>query len=225
MTQVKYIILFVSLFSVNTSVFADRNDRDYIREGNVQFRRKSYVQAEVYYRKALEINPNSKEALYNLGNTLSNQGKLKESIDNYIAASKGEKNKTKLAKIYHNSGVLYYAAKHYQEAIQSYRQSLRNNPNDDETRYNLALAQEMLKRQPKNQQQKDKNKKNDKQKEKKEQERKNKPEEKSQSSKRNQMSKENAEQLLNAAMQDEKQLQEKVKKKLVNQNGNLEKDW
>lgn len=228
MTQVKYIIFIVSLLFINYSAFAAKTDRDYIREGNVQFRHKAYVQAEVNYRKALELNPNSKEALYNLGNTLSYQGKLKESIEQYISSSRGEKNKTKLAKIYHNAGVLFYSAKHYGEAVQAYRQSLRNNPNDDQTRYNLALAQAMLKKHP---QQQNKDKKKDKQKDKnkeqdkKEQEKKNKPEDKSQNPKKNQMSKENAEQLLNAAIQDEKQLQDKVKKKLINQGNNLEKDW
>lgn len=234
MTQGKYIIFIVCAFWASGYASAQNSERDYIRKGNKLFRDSSYVQSEVNYRKALEINPNSTEALYNLGNSLSKQGKLKESIEKYTAASKVEKNRIKLAKIYHNAGFMFQSAKRYQEAVQAYRQSLRNNPNDDETRYNLSLAQKMLKNQPQN---KDKNKDKDKDKnkdkdkkedQKKKQDQKNKNDKqppKPQDSKKNQMSKENAEQLLNAAMQDEKQLQEKVKKQLRNQGGNLEKDW
>ncbi len=238
MSQVKYIIFIAFLFLANSSTFAQKTERDYIRKGNRLFNDSSFVHSEVNYRKALELNPKSTEALYNLGNTLSQQRKLKEAMEQYTAASKIERNKGKLAKIYHNAGVLFQAEKHYQEAIQSYKQSLRNNPKDDETRYNLALAQKLLKDQQKNQknQNKDKNKKNkdkDKQKkddEKKKQDQKNKDDKqkqppKPQESKKNKMSKENAEQLLNAAMQDEKQLQEKVKKQLKNQGRNLDKDW
>jgi len=236
MSQVKYIIFIAFLLFANCGTFAQKTERDYIRKGNRLFNDSSFVQAEVNYRKALEKNPNSTEALYNLGNTLSQQRKLKEAMQQYTAASKNEKNKTKLAKIYHNAGVLFYAAKHYQEAVQSYRQSLRNNPSDDETRYNLALAMKMLKDQQKNQQNKDKNKdkKKDKDKQKKDdqkkkQDQKNKDDKQKQQPKpqsnKNKMSKENAEQLLNAAMQDEKQLQEKAKKQLRNQGRNLDKDW
>lgn len=232
MSQVKYIIFIAFLLFANGSAFAQKTERDYIRKGNKLFNDSSYVQAEINYRKALEINPNSSEALYNLGNVLSQQNKLKEAMQQYTAASQAEKNKTKLAKIYHNAGVLFQAAKHYQEAVQSYKQSLRNNPNDDETRYNLALAMKQLKEQQQNQDKnKDKNKDKDKDKKKKDDQKKQdqKKDQQKQQPKpqpnKNQMSKENAEQLLNAAMQDEKQLQEKMKKQLRNQGRNLDKDW
>ncbi|WP_321437059.1 tetratricopeptide repeat protein [uncultured Bacteroides sp.] len=239
MSQVKYIIIIAVLFLANCATFAQKTERDYIRKGNKLYTDSSYVQAEVNYRKALELNPNSTEALYNLGNTLSHQGKLKDAMEKYTAATKAAgKNNTKLAKIYHNAGVLYQSAKHYQEAVQSYKQSLRYNPSDDETRYNLALAMKMLKDQQKKQQNKDKNKDKNKNKDKdkqkkddqkKKQDQKNKDDKQKQQPKpqpdKNKMSKQNAEQLLNAAMQDEKQLQEKAKKQLRNQGRNLDKDW
>ena len=153
--------------------------------------------------------------------------------------SKIEKDKMKLAHIYHNMGVLFQAGKDYAQAVEAYKMSLRNNPKDDETRYNLALAQKMLKDQQQNQQnqdqnqdqnkdeqekkqdqQKDQNKQND-QKKDDQQQQPPKPEKKD-----NEMSKENAEQLLNSVMQDEKDTQDKVKKQQqVIQGGRLEKDW
>ena len=139
----------------------------------------------------------------------------------YEAASKIEKNKAKLAKfITMRSNTSSREA--YSQCIEAYKQSLRNNPNDDETRYNLALAQKMLKdqqqqQQNQNQQNKDKqeNKKDEQeQQQKKEQEQqkqKQDSQQQQQQQQQNQMSKENAEQLLNAVMQDEKDVQEKVK--------------
>ena len=159
MSQIKYIIFIAFLLLANCASFAQKTERDYIRKGNRLFNDSLFLQAEVNYRKALELNPNSTEALYNLGNTLSQQGKLKNAMEQYTAASKSEKNKTKLAKIYHNAGVLYQSAKHYKEAVQAYKQSLRNNPKDDETRYNLALAMKMLKDQQNQDKNKDKKKK------------------------------------------------------------------
>ena len=83
--------------------------------------------------------------MYNLGNTLSQQQKFQDAMEQYASASKIEKDKMKLAHIYHNMGVLFQAGKDYAKAVDAYKMSLRNNPADHETRYNLALAQKMLK--------------------------------------------------------------------------------
>ena len=218
---------------------AQKIERDYIRKGNRLFNDSVFVDAEVNYRKALEVNPKSTVSMYNLGNTLSQQQKFKDAMEQYVAAGKIEKDKMKLAHIYHNMGVLFQAGKDYAQAVEAYKMSLRNNPKDDETRYNLALAQKMLKDQQQNQQnqdqnqdqnkdeqekkqdqQKDQNKQND-QKKDDQQQQPPKPEKKD-----NEMSKENAEQLLNSVMQDEKDTQDKVKKQQqVIQGGRLEKDW
>ena len=112
-----------------------------------------FVDAEVNYRKALEVNPKSTVSMYNLGNTLSQQQKFQDAMEQYVAAGKIEKDKMKLAHIYHNMGVLFQAGKDYAKAVEAYKMSLRNNPADDETRYNLALAQKMLKDQQQNQDQ------------------------------------------------------------------------
>lgn len=93
----------------------------------------------------MEANPKSTVSMYNLGNTLSQQQKFQDAMEQYVSASKIEKDKMKLAHIYHNMGVIFQAGKDYAKAVDAYKMSLRNNPTDHETRYNLALAQKMLK--------------------------------------------------------------------------------
>lgn len=66
-------------------------------------------------------------------------------MEQFESASKVEKDKDKLAQIYHNMGVILQSSKQYPQCIEAYKESLRNNPKDDETRYNLALAQKLLK--------------------------------------------------------------------------------
>ena len=234
MLKMKYILFAAFLLSA-AGVSAQKAERDYIRKGNRLFNDSVFVDAEVNYRKALEVNPKSAVSMYNLGNTLSQQQKFQEAMEQYDSASKIEKDKMKLAHIYHNMGVLFQAGKDYAKAVDAYKMSLRNNPADHETRYNLALAQKMLKDQQ-NQQDQDQNqdqkqdqkqdqnkdKQNDQKKDdQKDQQQPPKPEKQD-----NQMSKENAEQLLNSVMQDEKDVQDKVKKQQkVIQGGRLEKDW
>ena len=233
MLQKNYIGMVLLLFMA-VSVSAQKAERDFIRKGNRFFKDSVYVDAEVNYRKALEANPQSTVSMFNLGNTLTQQNKLQEAMEQYVGATKVEKGKSNLAQIYHNMGVIFHSQKDYAKAVEAYKQSLRNNPKDDETRYNLALAQKMLKDQQQDQQnqnqdqnkqdqqkeqdKKDQNKQDQKQNQ--DQQQKSQPEKKD-----NEMSKENAEQLLNSVMQDENDIQDKVKKQQVLQGGRLEKDW
>ena len=216
------------------SVSAQKAERDYIRKGNRAYKDSTYVNAEVNYRKAIDVNPKSAISMYNLGNTLMQQNKLQEAMEQFVAATKMEKDKGNLAQIYHNMGVIFQSGKDYAKAVEAYKESLRNNPKDNETCYNLALAQKMLKDQEQNQQNQDQNQ--DKKEQEKEQD-KDKQDQKEQDQQNqdqqqqppqpqeNQMSKENAEQLLKSVMQDEKDVQDKVKKQQVIQGGRLEKDW
>lgn len=91
--------------------------------------------------------------MFNLGNSLLMQQKAKEAMEQFESASKVEKDRDKLAQIYHNMGVILQSSKQYPQCIEAYKESLRNNPKDDETRYNLALAQKLLKDQQQNQDQ------------------------------------------------------------------------
>lgn len=230
----KYLSISLLLFALIPSLSAQKAERDYIRKGNRAFKDSVFVDAEVYYRKALEANPNSTISMYNLGNTLTAQSKLKEAMDLYIGAGRIEKDKSRLASIYHNMGVILQSQKEYAKAMEAYKESLRNNPEDDETRYNLALVQKLLKDQQQNQQNQQKqDQQQNQEQQKKEEEKKDNGQQNNQEqqqpsqpqNKDNQMSKENAEQLLNSIMQDEKDVQDKVKKQQVIQGGRLEKDW
>lgn len=229
-----------------TATAQQMSENDYIRRGNKLYADSLFEKAEVEYRKALELNPASTDALYNLGNALYNQvvttpEKGEEALAQYITAAKLETNKTRLAHIYHNMGVLKYAAQQYGESVEAYKEALRNSPTDHETRYNLAMAMHMNKQQQQEQQQNQEQQQDQKQEEQQEQ----KQEEQQQQEQQNQeqqqqqqqdqqqqersdeqISKENAEQILNALMQDEKELQEKQKKMMQQQQGKtLDKDW
>lgn len=211
----------LGLMFVSVAVYGQKTERDYLRSGNKLYKDSTFVKAEVDYRKALELEPKSTDAMYNLGNSLLMQQKAKEAMEQYEAASRIEKDKNKLAQIYHNMGVILQSSKQLPQCIEAYKQALRNNPKDDETRYNLALAQKQLKdqqqqNQNQNKDQKQDQKQDDKQQNKDQQDQDKKDQQQNnqqqQQQNQNQMSKENAEQLLKAAMQDEKNVQDKVKK-------------
>ena len=210
-----------------------KTDRDYLRSGNRLYRDSMYTKAEVDYRKAIEANSRFPQAHFNLGNALLRQQKPKEAMQAYEQAVKVETNKGRLASIYHNMGVIFQSQKDYAKAVEAYKQSLRNNPKDDEMRYNLALAQKMLKDQQQDQQNQDQNQQQQKQDQQEDKKDQNKDQQQNKEQqqppqpqkKDNEMSKENAEQLLNSVMQDEKDVQDKVKKQQVIQGGRLEKDW
>lgn len=227
-------------------------ETDYIRSGNRHYADSLFEKAEVDYRKALELNPSSTIALYNLGNALlgqisQNPAKGGEALSQYTTAAKLETDKTRLAQIYHNIGVLMYAAQKYGESVAAYKESLRNNPTDHETRYNLAKAMHMNKQQQQdqqqdqqqNQQQEQQQEQQQQNQEQQQQDQQNQEQQNQEQQQQNQeqqqqqaqqseeqISKENAEQILNALMQDEKELQEKQQKMMQQQQGKtLEKDW
>lgn len=227
--------------------------RDFIRLGNVAYRQEQYDKAETYYLKSLEKSP-SFEAYYNLGNTYVMQQKDSTAFENYKKAdSIGTNDPMRKARNFHNMGNIWYAqglgamhqgggnaADAFQKAVNFYKSSLRCNPDDNETRYNLAMAQYQLK---KNQDQNggggndDKNKdqdkqdqqKQDKQEQQKQDQQKQDEQQKDQQQqpeqKKDDMSDQAAEQLLNSAQQDEKAVQRKVNQNQNNRRRSLEKDW
>ena len=212
------IVVFI-LLMIASVAFA-QNDRDYIRSGNRLYRNKSFDKAEVEYRKAVSANAENPQAVYNLGCSMMMQQKDSVAIQYFERASKLETNKLRRAKSNHNIGVILQNHKMYDKAIEAYKQALRDNPNDDETRYNLALCKKLLKNNPDNNKQnknQDKDKNQDKNKEENKDNEKDKDKNKDKKDQQNpppqeQMSKDNAEQLLNAAMQNEKQTQQRLQK-------------
>ena len=233
-----YILSTLLLAGITHGLAQDKTDRDYLRSGNKLYNDSLFIKAEVDYRKALELNPKSTDAMFNLANALLMQQKAQEAMEQYQSVAKIEKDKLKLAQIYHNMGVILQSSKQLPQCIEAYKESLRNNPKDEETRYNLALAQKLLKDQQQDQQNQDQQQQEQQQKQEEEKQEQNKDqqdqEQKRQEQQKNQqqqqqnkdeMSKENAQQLLNAVMQDEKNVQDKVKKQLQIQGKKLEKDW
>ncbi len=221
--------LFLLIFSLTAMA---QTDRDYIRRGNRLMRDSVYDKAQVEYQKAIEKDNTNPISHFNLGNALLYQNKAEDAMKEYETAARLEKDKTRLAQIYHNMGVVLQSAKQFDKAVACYRNSLRNDPTNDETRYNYALSLFQLKKNQGGQDNQDQQKDDKGQDEKKEQEQQqqkqeqDKKDEQQQQPQPEQMSRENAEQMLNAAMQDEKATQEKIQKaQQKRQQKQLQKQW
>ncbi len=208
----KYIILVLTLLCA-AKAFPQGDNRRLVRQGNSLYLDSLFNDAETSYRKAIKKNDKDAVAHFNLGNALLRQRNPKDAAAQYEAAIKRTKNPLYLAKANHNLGVILQSQKQYGEAIKSYENALRNNPRDDESRYNLALCRHLLKSQKQDQKQNDQNKqeKDDKKQQNKPQQNKDKQEQKQQQN-NNQMSKDNAERLLDAAKQEEQKTQDKLRK-------------
>ncbi len=205
-----------------------QSDRQFIRNGNRLYRQQNYAKAEIEYRKALGKNPSNPQALYNLGTALLMQQKDSAAVSQLQNAAKCETSKLRKAKVWHNIGVACQKHNLFSDAIKAYEESLRNNPKDNETRYNLALCMRQQKNQKNQDKQQNKNKDKQKQKQNKnDKDNKNKNQDQQQKQKQQEkMSKDNAEQLLNYAEQEEKQTQQRLKKHEVQpQRKRLEKNW
>jgi Ca-activated chloride channel family protein len=217
-------ILFVITILISSALSA-QTDRQLIREGNRLFRMKDYAKAEVQYRKALEANQQNPQANYNLGCALMMQQKDSAAVVQYEKAARIEPNKMRRSKAFHNIGVVCQNHKMYGDAIKAYEESLRLNPTDDETRYNLALCKKLNKNQQNQNNQQKKQQNNEQDKDKKDQKQ-DKNDQQKQQQQQEQMSKENAERLLDAAVQNEKATQQRIQKAMQQpKKRTLEKNW
>lgn len=233
------ILLFISMACLGT--LEAQTLRDYVRRGNrlmldtlggSDFSEKAIVQ----YKKALEKDSTFSIPRYNLGNALIRQGKTQDAMAEYLTAAKYEKDKQRLSDIYHNMGVLLQASKKYKEAVECYKESLRNDPSNDETRYNYVLAKWHLKNQQDDSQDGEDNKEDKQEQQKQEEKHKEEGQQKqeqpqpqqsqSQQQDKSEMSKENAERLLQAAMRNEKETQEKIQRQQQESpRRRLQKQW
>ena len=205
MNYIHYIIVTVAFLLVGGTNADAQTDRNLIRQGNRAFKSQKWAAAETQYRKAISKNQKNPQAIYNLGCALLAQQKDSLAMVQFGNAAQLESNIFRRSKSYHNMGVVMQNHREYAQAIEYYKMALRCNPQDNETRYNLALCKKLLKNNQQNQNNKnnkDKNK-NDKNKDK-----------KNDKNKQNQekMSRDNAEQLLNAAIQQEKATKCKMQK-------------
>lgn len=206
---------------VGTTQAGAQTDRNLIRQGNRAFKSQKWAVAETQYRKAISKNQKNPQAIYNLGCALMAQQKDSMAIQQFTNAAQLETNRLRRAASCHNMGVIMQNHREYAQAIEYYKMALRCNPQDNETRYNLALCKKLLKNNPQN---KDKNKdknKNDQNKDKNKDNKDKNDDKNNKNNKNNQnqnqpnqdkMSRENAEQLLNAAVQQEQATKRKLQK-------------
>ena len=117
---------------------------NYIYEGNKNNQTEAFVEAEKSYRKALSLSPEKPEALYNLGNTHFLDKQYDEASQRFFQTQKFALTKEAKHLAFHNMGNVYMQKKEYKKAVEAYKNGLRNNPSDDETRYNYALAKKLL---------------------------------------------------------------------------------
>ena len=156
----KISISVVFVFITFVSALAQQKDKN-ITTGNKQFGAEDFRNAEASYRKSQFKNPTSSNASYNLGNAVYKQNQKNEAKLSYIKAIQTATTKEERHQAFHNLGNVLMAEKDYAGAVESYKNALRNNPNDDQTRYNFALAKEMLKKNPPQNNDKDKDKDKD----------------------------------------------------------------
>lgn len=158
--MMKTLITFLLLI-LNVPVLFAQDAKSYIHQGNELYRQKKYKEAEEAYRKAAAIKGQTQtvESNFNLGDALYKEKKFDSAGRNFSAIASSSTNPLLRAGAYHNLGNSLLTSKQYDKSIEAYKKALINNPKDDQTRYNLAYAQEMLKKQN-NQNKNDKNKNN-----------------------------------------------------------------
>ena len=223
------VLLVLALLSMNAVA---QVDRQHVRRGNKLFRAGQFADAEVQYRKAVEANANNSQAVYNLGNALMAQKKDSAAVEQFQAAARMEKDPQRKYLSFHNIGVICQGRQMFKEAIEAYKEALRLNPHDNETRYNLELCKRQLKNQPPqgggggNDDQKDDKKDKQDQQQQQQQQKDQKDQKEQKEQPKPQMSKENAEQLLNAALQQERQTQQRMQEQQQQQgHRRLKKNW
>lgn len=221
---------------------AAQQERKYIREGNDLFDKQDFEKAEVEYRKAADKKENSFEAAFNTADALYKQKKYEEALKQFSQLAAGEKDKQRLGELYHNIGNTLLAMEKTEESIEAYKESLRNNPTSEATKYNLEFARQKKQQDQQQQQNQDKNQdknqdqdqnqdqqdqKNQDKQDQNQQDQQNQDKGQNQQDKQNQpqqpkeqeqpgkISKEAAQRLLEALEHDEKQVQEKVQKQKV----------
>jgi tetratricopeptide (TPR) repeat protein len=206
-------------------------ERKLIRQGNGSYKEGQYQQAEVEYRKALEKDPDSYRADYNLGNALYKQKQFDAAAGRYSSLAEKETDRKQLGRYLYNLGNTLYESKKYKESIEAYKMALRNNPGDLDAKHNLQLALRMLAEQQqqqnnqgKNQQQEEKNQQeqeqNQQEKEQQEEKRDQESEQQDQAQEqkepqfqKGQISPEDAERILQALENEEKEVMKKVQER------------
>lgn len=236
------LLTLLSLMLTAQSSYAQTNK--YLKEGNKNYDQQKYKEAIADYSRALAKDPRNTPGLFNLGNSLYQQKQYDSSRKVLAATEKLMKDKNGKAATEYNIGNSFMSQQKWEDAVSAYKQTLRNNPQDVDAKYNLSYAEQMLKKQQQQQQQQKQNKQDQKQdKSKQKQQGKDKQDNKQQNQEQDQqqqqqqqqkeeqqqaqnskLSQQQADQLLNALEQEERKLQEKMKKE-KGVPSRMEKDW
>ncbi len=209
-----------------------QTDKKYIRKGNREYENNKFSESEIDYKKAIDANKQSNDAIFNVGDALYKQKKFEEAGKQFVENTNESSDKIKKSAGYYNLGNSLLKANKIEESIDAYKNSLLLRPNNEDAKYNLGYAQDLLKKQQEQQKQqqqqnkqnqnKDKNKQ-DKNKDQKDQNDKNKDQQNKnqnpdkdkqqqpQQPQQQEISKDDAERLLNSLANDEKNVEEKVK--------------
>ena len=239
-TMKRIFIICNLLFVICSLTFAQREAGD-VRRGNRQYHKEHFTESEINYRRALETNKDSYEARYNLGDALYKQDKYADALDEFKTAArmlnkKDDKDKDRYAKVMHNIGNCHFAQQQYDQAVSAYQESLRVNPKDNDTRYNMIKAMELLQQQQQQQQQQNQNQQQQQQQQQEQQQEQQdqqdqqdqqnqqQQQQQQQQQDENQMDKETAEQILQALEQDEQETQEKLQRQ-QGKKRRVEKEW
>jgi uncharacterized protein HemY len=137
------------------------DSRDLTWEANKQLSENNFIEAEVDYRKAIAKSKENVTAPYNLGNAYYNNSSFSEAFGRYKEVGETATSKPDKHRAFHNLGNVFMQHKDYAKAVEAYKEALRNVPTDEETRYNLALAKELLKKDQEQQKQDDKDENKD----------------------------------------------------------------
>lgn len=233
MMRSKYLlsILFATLFCL--PLWGQKQVRDLTRSGNKLYRSKEYSKAEIDYRKALEVNKSDRTTIFNLANVLyrtdrgEEAGKLYQSLAPHLSLL----SPTEAADLTHNAGNTAFRAKQLEQAIEYYKESLRRRPSDEDTRYNLALAQKLLEDQKKNggggqdqKQDQDKDQQKDQQQDQQKDQQKVQQKQPQQPN-QDQMSQETANRILQALQKDEKNTRQKLEQAQQQRGRSRRKNW
>lgn len=223
--------------------FTTSPEKTATREGNKHFDKENYPDAEADYKKALDKKNNMPEAIFNLGDAQYQQKRFEEAEKQFQLSAQTNTDKNVKAKAYHNLGNSFMSREKYEDAVRAYKEALKLNPADPETKYNLAFAnaklknkgdggggQDKNKQDKKDQQQKqDEKKQDDQKKDNQDQQADNKEGKKDGEKKPGQqpkLSKEEAEKLLQALQNEEQKTNQKMQQKQVKvTNIKIEKDW
>lgn len=140
-------LVFFACFLHNLSAQETKQDKQalqYMAEASGYIEDNNFAEAEASLRKAIAVNPENKKAAYNFGNLYISNKKNRTAFERLTEAIVENEDKDLKHKSFHNQGNIFMSEERYPEAVEAYKNALRNNPNDDETRYNLALAKQKM---------------------------------------------------------------------------------